>query len=297
MCSAQTRLLLALLGGCAVVSSAWAGGTLTDAPVPLLPSQAQVEEGTEQLGNPINKPVTGAAEAPRIVGGERPPSLEQLQATRPGDVQKDGLEAGRGEVLRQAALTYGAQGGLAGRAFAINEMLRRHEAQLDGTFDFRPLVVALGGGQTLMRPPIVTEAQMAFALGESGQVARETGCIYEITREAPLRPAEAALPRTKTEVAYWNKWVVEGWAAGERQAVEIFLSDLGRLERDIVGMARYQVLLRAGLVEAPKVTFQDRGVDGGRDALHIDDRTVRITDQPGLQADRSRWQPGSPCAR
>jgi defect-in-organelle-trafficking protein DotC len=316
MCSVRTRLLLALLGGCAVVSSAWAGGTLTDAPVPPLPSPAQVEEGTEQLGNPINKPVTGAAEAPRIVGSERPPSLEQLQATRPGDVQKDGLEAGRGEVLRQAALTYGAQGGLAGRAFAINEMLRRHEAQLDGTFDFRPLVVALGGGQTLMRPPIVTEAQMAFALGETGQVARETGCIYEITREAqlasappnwrlylvrswaaPLRPAEAALPRTKTEVAYWNKWVAEGWAAGERQAVEIFLSDLGRLERDIVGMARYQVLLRAGLVEAPKVTFQDRGVDGGRDALHIDDRTVRITDQPGLQADRSRWQPGSPCGR
>ena len=96
------------------------------------------------------------------------------------------------------------------------------------------------------------------------------------------------------EVQYWNKWVAEGWAAGERQAVEIFLSDLGRLESDIVGMARYQVLLRAGLVEAPKVTFQSRGVDGGRDALHIDDRTVRIADQPGLQADPSRWT-GSGC--
>jgi defect in organelle trafficking protein DotC len=229
-------------------------------------------------------------------------------------VQQNGLEAGRGEVLRQSALTYGAQGGLAARAFALNEMLRRYEARLDATYDFRPLVVSLGGGQTLLRPPIVTEAQMAFALGDGAQVARETGCIYEITREAqlasappnwrlylvrswapPLRPAEAALPRTEAEVGYWNKWVAEGWAAGEKQGVEIFLSDLGRLERDIVGMARYQVLLRAGVVEAPRVTFQNRSVDGGRDALHINDRTVRIADQPGLQPDPVRLHPGTGC--
>jgi hypothetical protein len=48
-------------------------------------------------------------------------------------------------------------------------------------------------------------------------------------------------------MAFWNKWVAEGWADGEKQAVDIFLADLGRLERDIVGMARYRVLLRAGL--------------------------------------------------
>jgi len=52
--------------------------------------------------------------------------------------------------------------------------------------------------------------------------------------------------RTEQEAAYWNKFVAEGWAQGEKQAVEIFLSDLGRLQRDIVGMARYRVLLRAG---------------------------------------------------
>ena len=52
-----------------------------------------------------------------------------------------------------------------------NEMLRRHEAELDATYDFRALVVPLGAGQTLMRPPIVTEAQMAFALGEPGPMS------------------------------------------------------------------------------------------------------------------------------
>jgi defect-in-organelle-trafficking protein DotC len=143
-----------------------------------------LDQAAQTLGNPINKPVTGAAEIPTVVGGEAPPSLEALQAARPGDQHGNGLKAGRAEELQQSAMTYGAQGGLAARAFAINEMLRRHEPVLDTSFDFRSLVLPVGSGQTLMRPPIITQAQLAFALGDGGQVAHETACIYEITREA-----------------------------------------------------------------------------------------------------------------
>jgi len=287
---------------------------LTSARVPPDPTPAQVEQNLPDLGNPLNKPITGATEDPLAVGRQPPPSLEALQAIRPGDEKGDGLEPGRADMLRTAALTYGAQGGLAARSFAINEMLRRYQAQLDSAYDFRTLVLPVGSGQTLMRPPIVSAAQMAFALGDGGQVARETSCIYQITREAqlastppnwraylvrawanPRRPTDGALPRTKQEAAYWNKWVAEGWANGEKQAVEIFLSDLGRLERDIVGMARYRVLLRAGLVEQPRVAFQNRTVDGGRDSLHVGDQTIRITDQPGLQGNPRRWAPGAGC--
>ena len=296
--------------GAATVLSALAFGPAGHAqdgiypyPVPPLPSASDIDQAARTLGNPINKPVTGAAEIPTVIGGEAPPSLEALQATRPGDQHGDGLKAGRGDELRQAAMIYGAQGGLAGRAFAINELLRRYEPVLDTSFDFRSLVLPVGNGQTLMRPPIITQAQLAFALGDGGQVARETACIYEITREAqltsappnwreylvrswaaPQRPADAALPRTDTEVAYWNKWVAEGWGQGEKQAVDIFLSDLSRLQRDITGMARFRVLLRSGLVEPPRVAFQNRAAEGGRDTLHVGDRVVRITDQPGLQA-------------
>lgn len=285
---------------------------------PTVPPEAtynEVDRNLPELGNPLNNPITGSAEEPVVVGTTPPPSLEALQATRPGDVHGDGLEAGRADVLRTAALTYGAQGGLAGRSFALNEMLRRHEAALDTTYDFRTLVLPVGsGGQTLMRPPIVSAAQMAFALGDEGQVARETSCIYEITRAAslssappnwraylvrswskPNRPTDSALPRTDQEVAYWNKFVAEGWAQGEKQAVQIYLSDLGRLERDIVGMARYRVLLRAGLVEQPRVAFRTARAEGGRNKLHIGDRVITITDQPGLQGNSRRWHPAAGC--
>lgn len=298
---------IAPVGG--VAPPALANGSIAVYPVPPAPSPEEVDAAAHVLGNPLNKPITGAAQAPAVVGGERPPSLETLQAVRAGRGDPGlGLEPGREETLYQAALSFGAQGGLAGRSFAINEMLRRYEPTLDGSYDFGSVVLPLGGGRTLLRPPVVTQGQLAFALGDNAQVARETDCVYQITREAqlasappnwraylvrnwkaPARPHDAVLPRTEDEAAYWNKWVAEGWAQGEKQAVEIFLSDLGRLQRDIVGMARFRVLLRAGLVEHPKITFQNSIVNGGRDELRAGDRIVRITDQPGLQADARRW--------
>ena len=66
-----------------------------------------------------------------------------------------------------------------------------------------------------MRPPVVSEAEMAMALGDGGQIARETACVYSISKIAqlssappnwrtylvrtwdePSRPADAVLPRT-----------------------------------------------------------------------------------------------------
>jgi len=41
----------------------------------------------------------------------------------------------------------------------------------------------------------------------------------------PTSPPDNLRPQTKEEVQYWNKWVAEGWAEGEKQAVEIFLAD------------------------------------------------------------------------
>jgi len=281
-------------------------------PVPPEPDLATIERKTRILGNALNTPITGAKEVPAMTGEERPPSLEALQAARPGPQPGDGLDPGRGDMLHQAALAFGAQGGLAARSFALNEMLRRYEPVLNDVFDFGELVVRLGHGQTMMRPPIVTAAQMAFALGEGGQVARETACVYQITRQAQLTSAppnwrtylvrswkapsklsDAVLPRTDQEANWWAKWVAEGWAQGERQGVEIFLADLNRLQRDYLGMARYRVLLRAGLVESPHLAFETSRVNGGRAELRAGDRIVRITDQPGLKADPRRWPNGT----
>jgi defect-in-organelle-trafficking protein DotC len=307
-------LLGTLLAVSPHVATAFAQDALTAPAVPAEPTAAQVQQNLPELGNPLNNPIAGSSEEPGVIGTPAPPSLEALQAARPGTQKSDGMPPGRAEMLQTSALTYGAQGGLAAESFSINQMLQQYEPQLDAAFNFAPLVLPVGDGQTLMRPPIVTSAQMAFALADNGQVARETACIYQITEEAqlasappnwrsylvrswspPMRPTDAVLPRTKQEAAYWSLQVAQGWAAGETQAVDIYQDDLGRLERDIVGMARYQVLLRAGLVEQPVVAFSDQAVEGGRDSLHVSDQTIRITNQPGLQGNAGDWQPGAGC--
>src|SRR3984885_5285547 len=233
MCRVHALVAVAtIIAGVTAGGPSFADGSLTSPSVPPDPTPGQVEQNVPDLANPLNKPITGGSEDPLVVGTPPPPSLESLQAIRPGDEKGDGLEPGRADMLHTAALTYGAQGGLAARSFAINEMLRRYQAQLDSPYDFGSLVLPVGRGQTLMRPPIVSAAQMAFALGDGGQVARETSCIYQITREAqlastppnwraylvrvwsnPRRPTDGTLPRTKQEAAYWNKWVAVGWNA------------------------------------------------------------------------------------
>jgi defect-in-organelle-trafficking protein DotC len=286
-------------------------------PIPPQPSPERVDATAHETGNPINKPITGASIEPEVVGGENPLSLESLQATRPGvGLAAIGLEPGRQDVLYQAGLTYGPRGGLAARAVAINEMLRRYESTLDSVYNFSDIILKRPGSRIIMRPPVVSEAEMALALGDGGQIARETPCVYSISRiaqlgsappdwrtylvrtwEQPSRPADAVLPRTEQEVQYWNKYVTEGWAEGERQAVEIFLNDLGQLQRDITGTARYRVLLRAGVVANPRVVTRQQVVDGGGNELRAGDRIVTIISQPGLRANAGAWRGARRCPK
>lgn len=259
--------------------------------------------------NPLNNPVAGARINGILTGGQAPPSLNELQALRPLTSKPKTISPMRREALRQNALSYGAQGGLAAESYAINLMLVNYQADLDRTFDFGKLMVNVSNGQTLLRPPIVTEAQMAFALAPGGQIAKQTDQVYEITQQAqlasappnwrtylvrtwakPTPPPSAIRPRSRLEVEYWHKWVAEGWALGEAQGAQIFLDDLSRLENNYIGMVRYQVLLRAGLVESPDLVFHHQAVSGGRNRMLIGNDVIRITNQPGLDPNAANWR-------
>jgi defect in organelle trafficking protein DotC len=278
--------------------------------VPLLqPPAAALAAATASNANPLNNPIAGSRTSPAIVGGKPPPSLDELQATHPTPTHKKPMSPMRATALREAALSYGARGGLAAQSYAINLLLARYQGRLDETFNFNGLVLAISNGQTLMVPPIVTEAEMAFALAPGGQTAKETDRVYQITQEArlasappnwrsylvrtwafPVKPPRDLRPRTDDEVQSWNRWVAEGWALGEQQATQIFLDDLARLQNDYVGMMRYRVLLRAGVVEAPDTAFSRRAISGGRDRMLVGNQVIRITNQPGLNPDERSWR-------
>ena len=68
-------------------------------------------------------------------------------------------------------------------------MLRRYESTLDSVYNFDDVILRRPGSQIIMRPPVVSEAEMAMALGDGGQIARETACVYSITKIAQLSSA------------------------------------------------------------------------------------------------------------
>lgn len=279
------------------------------APVLPLPSVAEMERGLRNGASPLNNPVTGSATTPRGAGMMPPPSLEALQALRPAILADKGADGLRSRALCEQAESYGAQGGLAAKSFALTEMLRRYEPQMDQAFDFAPLVYEVGP-RTLFVPPVVTEAQLAFALADGGQQARTTGRVYEIRQQGelaavkpnwrtylvpavspPAAPPDAMRARTDVEAKLWQECVTKGWAEGEGLAVTNFLSGLGELATAWHGMARYHVLQKHGLVEPVQVAVKRLKTTGGGSRMGIDDATTTIRRQPGLNPNAQRWRP------
>lgn len=259
-------------------------------------------------GSALNSPVSGGQVQPQIEDPVAIPSLEAMMAVRPGYTPDHEKSTAHNAAVRQAAWRYGAQNGLAAENQVIRLLLNRRSRQLDEVFDFRSLVLPVDGSDILMIPPVISETEANFAISESGDSARETGRIDEIIRPenyvkvpptwrtyldrevtVAQPPTDAVRPQVEAEVAVWRQGVADGFAAGVRQSSETFMSDLNRLQRDIMGMARYRMLLASGKVRAPSIDIIRASASGGRNKLLIDDQQLHIRDHAGLDANARHW--------
>jgi len=245
-----------------------------------------------------------------------PPSLEELQnqaavgteeATKPNAV---GLQI-RADAIREAALSYGARGGLANHTFEIQRRLAEYDASMSKAFDFSRLLVPAPSG-LLIEPPIVSEAQQAVLVNSGGQAAAVADRVYRINRVARIvtaprnwrlylerdwgrvdPPPAILLPQTEEEKEVWAAYVKQGWDAGVKQADETFESDVDLLTSDFTGMIRYRELLAQGMISPPYALADNRGVTGGGKEMRVGDRGVTITGQSSLISKSSSWTPAN----
>ena len=251
-----------------------------------------------------------AQEATPTEASPPPPVLEDLQEQNKGDAPDKGEVMGlqiRNDALREAALSYGARGGLAYRTFEIQRRLVEHGASLDKTFDFTRLLIAAPSG-LLIEPPIVSEAQRAVLVNGGGQEAAVADRVFRINQAARIvtaprnwrlylerdwgrvdPPPTLLLPRDEEERKIWRDLVLEGWNAGLAQAEETFEADLDRTTNDYVGMARYRELLAQGMISPPYAMHEDRGVTGGGAEMRVGDRGVTITGPSVLIPRSETW--------
>jgi defect-in-organelle-trafficking protein DotC len=217
----------------------------------------------------------------------------------------------RGQALKEAALSYGARGGLAWRTYQLRQELDARKTYLDKTFDFRQLLIPAPSG-LLIEPPIISESVNAVIIDCCGQEAAVADRVYNIGMEAKIvaasrvwqnymerawgdvtPPPDLLRPRDEVERQKWVAWVREGWDKGVEQADSIFEDDLNRMSADYQGMVRYRMLLAQGMVSPPLAMQIDRGVTGGGKEMRVGDRAIQITGQSELQTEAQSWQPVS----
>jgi defect-in-organelle-trafficking protein DotC len=214
----------------------------------------------------------------------------------------------RADALKEAALSYGARGGLAKRTAEIRESLSQRESNMDRIYDFKRLLIPAPSG-LLIEPPIISEGEDATLIETGGQLAAVADRIYNINRNARIvssarnwraylerewgivqSPPQVLLPRNDDERELWAKFLSQGWDEGVKQADEIFQADLNKLIADYTGMIRYRKLLAQGIVSPPYALQIDRGVTGGGSEMRVGDRAVQITGPSELQTGAYEWQ-------
>ncbi len=278
-------------------------------------NQSSVSAPISMMADPAAEPASLAVDLPNPSGGPSPPPpiMKDLQEQATGEAVKSdqlGLQI-RAQALREAALSYGARGGLAHRTFEIQRRLAEYDTSLTKAFNFRRLLIAAPSG-LLIEPPIVSEAQKATLIASGGQAAAVADRVYRINRIARIvsasrdwhlylerdwgkvePPPGILLPRDDPERAEWRQWIKQGWDAGVAQAEEIFEADLDRMTNDFVGMVRYRELLAQGMISSPYALGEDRGVTGGGSEMRIGDRGVTITGPSALISRSGQWTPAA----
>jgi defect-in-organelle-trafficking protein DotC len=252
-----------------------------------------------------------------------PPTLEQLENIGPVTVIKEdklnpdaktgGLPVDlRDDAMREAALSYGARGGLAWRTYQIRHEMEGRHAYMDKVFDFRALLIPAPSG-LLIEPPVITEQDNAVTCAScSPTAAAVADRVYQIRKNAKIvnaprhwrnylerewgavvDPPDLLRPQNPKERAKWKNWVRTGWKQGIEQADEIFEEDLNQLTADYRGMVRYRMLLAQGMVTPPYAIQTDRGVTGDGTTMRVGDRQIQITALPALNTGSRTWKPAN----
>lgn len=216
----------------------------------------------------------------------------------------------RREAQRNAALSYGARGGLAHRNYEIMERLHAFDATMDQVFNFRALLMRAPSGLTI-EPPIIRESLDALVITGSGDEAAVADKILNISKQAKIvsaprdwrqylvqnwtgkvpPPPRLLWPENDKEKKSWKVWINEGWQAGVLQADQMFETNVNKLLVDYRGMVRYRMLLTQGMVSEPYTLQEDRGVTGGKTTMRVGDRALRITGPSQFLTGSDLWKP------
>ncbi len=207
-------------------------------------------------------------------------------------------------AVHDAALTYGAQSGLAWQAGNIKMVFDSNAQSLDSIFNFNALLM-----KNSLLPPVLSDSKDTLHLNEN--TIRLSDRVIEIIQparfvstppswrdylklnyEAPKAPDPSLLPKNAYERYIWDQVIPQGWQQGIQQANTILITLLGEMQRDFSGMALYHALYAQNMVSAPQTARAHLGITGNKRRIRVNDQLLRITAHSDLNYDRPQeWNP------
>ncbi len=209
----------------------------------------------------------------------------------------------RVKILKDSALSIGAQGGLAWASEQMNTKMNGDRKYLDTIFNFDAMVLSHG-----VIPPVLEVGDNSLNL-EDPNTIRVADRTYKIIKQArfattppnwreylllpygkPSLPDKTLLPRNDYEQKIWRDGIRAGWARGIEQSYTIFQQNLASLKRDYRGMLLYRKLLQEKMISQPFVARTELGVTGNGTDMRINDQVLRIVELPQLQTNSRGWK-------
>ena len=241
-------------------------------------------------------------------GSGAPPTLQEVLEAKPDERKVlEFRDERRQSAMRDAAISYGMQSGLARRGYELGRMMERYGRELDRVYRFDRLVISQDG--FLVAPPVVVETTEAFRRNTEGDRAATARRVLRIERQAEVLgsapgwrryfdrewkaadpPSEVLFPRTREEERLWRGWVREGWADGRRLAEETFAADLDRLDRDFNGIVTWRILEAQQMVTRPELEVRERPVVGGGTLMRVGERELVIRARARLNPVSEDWR-------
>lgn len=211
----------------------------------------------------------------------------------------------REKVVRDTALSWGAQEGLYWRTSMLEQMMDELSWELHTVFGFYKFLV---DGKVLM--PVVHTAErtieqltnesvkttdVKYMIADDAQFVTQipTWRDYLMVRvDKPVAPQDTLFPKTKGERKAWRKGLDEGWDVGVEQANEIFEQNLRELRAEIEGLYNFRILNAMGIVSMPKYSYSRYETVNLKDGkqLNVNDMVYSITKQSEF-TDTDEWQP------
>lgn len=244
--------------------------------------------------------------APVLAGVVIPGDLSRLQAADVRThfrVSENKIKSLRLNTMIEAAETLGVQSGVKWRYDQILVRLEELSESLD-KLNFEHLL--LNRGKVL--PAVIEEANDVKTIISDVHMSQSL-TTYHIRAPARIVSAapswrdylsenvivegiinDALLPKTQAEHLVWRKSVTRSWEVGVRQAEFMLITNLARLKRDYLGMVRFHILAKQGVISTPILAEGRLGLNVAGRSIDIDQRIFKITGGANFNNDGRIWK-------